>query len=159
MRSCRPAERCASRWPWRRRAPARDRNDVEINDPGRRRSALGPALRGAPRPDRRGSPSHLVHFIEEETGFFVPARFMCWMIWRAWRRCRCGDGANLGLVAHAAEREAHELAARGLGDGHAQRGFAHAWRTGEAEDGALGFLTRRRTARNSRMRSLIFSRP
>ena len=48
--------------------------------------------------------------------------------------------ANLGFVAHAAQREAHKLAAGGLGDGHAQRGFAHARRPDEAEDGAFGVL-------------------
>ena len=34
--------------------------------------------------------------------------------------------ANLGFVAHAAQREADKFAAGGLGDGHAERGFAHA---------------------------------
>ena len=48
--------------------------------------------------------------------------------------------ANLGFVAHAAEREAHELAAGGLGDRHAERSFADARRSGEAENGALGIL-------------------
>ena len=32
--------------------------------------------------------------------------------------------ADLRLVAHAAERHAHELAARGIGDRHAERGLA-----------------------------------
>ena len=48
--------------------------------------------------------------------------------------------ADLGLVAHAAERHADELAAGGLGDGHAERGLADARRPDEAEDGALGIL-------------------
>ena len=42
--------------------------------------------------------------------------------------------ANLGLVAHAAERDARELPAHGPGDGAAQRGLADAGRPGEAED-------------------------
>ncbi len=45
--------------------------------------------------------------------------------------------ANLGLVAHAAERHAHELAAGGLGDRLAERRLAHAGRTDEAQDGRL----------------------
>ena len=42
--------------------------------------------------------------------------------------------ADLGLVAHAAERDAHELAAGRLGDRFAERGFADARRADEAED-------------------------
>ena len=42
--------------------------------------------------------------------------------------------ANLGLVAHAAQRHAHELAARRLGDRLAERGLADAGRPDEAED-------------------------
>ena len=48
--------------------------------------------------------------------------------------------ADFCLVADAAEREANELAAGGLGDGHAERGLADAGRSGEAEDGAFGVL-------------------
>ena len=48
--------------------------------------------------------------------------------------------ADFGFIAHAAERHADELAAGGLGDGHAERGFADARRSDEAEDGALGIL-------------------
>ena len=48
--------------------------------------------------------------------------------------------ANLGLVAHAAQRKPHELAPRGLGDRHAQRSFAHARRPDEAQDRSLGIL-------------------
>ena len=46
--------------------------------------------------------------------------------------------ADLGLVMHAAQGQALEMTAQGPGDGAAQRGLAHAWRAGEAEDGALG---------------------
>ncbi len=45
--------------------------------------------------------------------------------------------AYLGLVAHAAQADAHEVAPHGPGDGAAQRGLAHAGRSGEAEDGPL----------------------
>src|ERR1019366_4502927 len=42
--------------------------------------------------------------------------------------------ADLGLVTHAAERHAHEFAARGAGDRLAERGLAHAGRTDQAQD-------------------------
>ena len=42
--------------------------------------------------------------------------------------------ADFRFVAHAAERHAHELAARGLGDRLAERGLADAGRADEAED-------------------------
>ena len=45
--------------------------------------------------------------------------------------------ADLGLVADAAEREADEIAARGLGERLAERGLADAGRPDEAEDRAL----------------------
>ena len=44
---------------------------------------------------------------------------------------------DLGLVAHAAQRQADELAARGPGDRLAQRGLAHSRRPHEAQDGPL----------------------
>ena len=45
--------------------------------------------------------------------------------------------ANLSFVAHAAQRQPHELAPRGLGDRHAQRSFAHARRSDETQDRSL----------------------
>src|SRR6266852_839541 len=48
--------------------------------------------------------------------------------------------ANFSLIAHAAERDADELASGGVADGHGQRGFADARRSDEAEDGAFGIL-------------------
>ena len=42
--------------------------------------------------------------------------------------------ADLGLVAHAAERHAHELAAGRLGDRLAERGLADAGRADQAQD-------------------------
>lgn len=47
---------------------------------------------------------------------------------------------DLGLVAHAAQRHAHELAVGGLGDGLAQRSLAHARRPDQAQDRALHLL-------------------
>ena len=59
-----------------------------------------------------------------------------------------GQGADVGaamaadfrLIAHAAERHAHELAAGRFGDRHAQRSLAHARRSDEAQNRALGIL-------------------
>src|SRR2546427_4954506 len=45
------------------------------------------------------------------------------------------SAADFRLVTHAAQRHAHVLAARGLGDGLAQRGLAHARRSDQAQDG------------------------
>ena len=47
--------------------------------------------------------------------------------------------ANLGLVVHAAQRDADELASQRARDRLAQRGLAHARRSDEAEDRALSF--------------------
>ena len=47
---------------------------------------------------------------------------------------------DLGLVAHAAERHANELAAGGAGHALAERGFAHARRPDQAEDGRLDLV-------------------
>ncbi|VTQ30320.1 Uncharacterised protein [Pseudomonas aeruginosa] len=48
--------------------------------------------------------------------------------------------ADLGLVTHAAERHAHELAIGGAGDGFGQGGLAHAGRSHQAKDRALELL-------------------
>src|SRR5581483_6174880 len=45
--------------------------------------------------------------------------------------------ADLGLVVHAAERHAHELAVHGARDRLAERGFSHAGRADEAQDRRL----------------------
>src|SRR5581483_12341181 len=47
---------------------------------------------------------------------------------------------DLRLVAHAAEREPHELPAHGARDGAAERRLADTRRPDEAEDRALGLL-------------------
>ena len=48
--------------------------------------------------------------------------------------------ADLGLVAHAAQRHPHELAVGGLGDRLAQGGLAHARRPDQAQDRPLHLL-------------------
>ena len=48
--------------------------------------------------------------------------------------------ANFRLVAHAAERDARELAAQRIGHAFAERGFADAGRADEAEDRAFDLL-------------------
>src|SRR5690242_9129524 len=48
--------------------------------------------------------------------------------------------ADLGLVAHAAQRLPHELAPRGLGDRLAERGLTDAGRADEAQDRPLQFV-------------------
>ena len=48
--------------------------------------------------------------------------------------------ADLRLVAHAAQRHAHELAVGRLGDALPQRGLAHARRTDQAQDGTAQLL-------------------
>ena len=45
--------------------------------------------------------------------------------------------ADFGLVVHAAQRHAHELAAQRPRDGFAQRGLAHARRSDETQDRPL----------------------
>src|SRR5690606_9021288 len=49
---------------------------------------------------------------------------------------RAAMTANFGLVTHAAEREAHELAPRGAGDAARDAGLADTRRPDEAQDGA-----------------------
>ena len=77
--------------------------------------------------------------------------------------------ANLGLVAHAAERHAGHLAAQRPCDRLREAGLADARRSDEAEDRLAARSPARRssaalpacsfrTARYSRIRSLIFSR-
>jgi hypothetical protein len=48
--------------------------------------------------------------------------------------------ADLGLVAHAAQRHAHELAPGGPRHALAQRGLAHARRAHQAQDGRLDLV-------------------
>src|SRR5688572_32279920 len=48
--------------------------------------------------------------------------------------------ADLGFVAHAAQREPYEFPAGGAGNRHAQRSLADAGRANETQDRSLGFL-------------------
>ncbi len=84
---------------------------------------------------------HLVHFIQHEHRV-LGARLLHHLDDLAGQRADVGAAmaANFGFVAHAAQRHANELAARGLGDAHAQRGLAHARRPDEAQDRALRVL-------------------
>ena len=54
--------------------------------------------------------------------------------------------ADLGLVAHAAERHAHELAPECAGDRAAERRLADAWRPDETQNGAFHALDQRQHA-------------
>src|SRR5438128_1239070 len=42
-----------------------------------------------------------------------------------------------GFIANATQRQANELTAGGLGDGHSERGFADAWRPNKAQNRTL----------------------
>ena len=66
--------------------------------------------------------------------------------------------ADLGLVVHATQADPHELAAQGLGDALAQRRLARARRAAKQRIGPFMSFFSFRTARYSRIRSLIFSR-
>lgn len=67
--------------------------------------------------------------------------------------------ADLGLVTHAAERHAHELAIGGASDGFGQEVLPTPGGPTRQRTGPLSFFTRFCTARYSRMRSLTSSRP
>src|SRR3546814_3074619 len=67
--------------------------------------------------------------------------------------------ADLGLVAHAAQRHAHELAVGRLGDRLAQRSLATPGGPTRHRIAPFICFTRVCTARYSRMRSLTFSSP
>ena len=84
---------------------------------------------------------HLFHFVQHEDRI-ARAGLLHHLDDLAGQRADIGAAmaADLGLVPHAAERHAHELAAGGLGDGHAQRSLAHAGRSHKAQDRTLGIL-------------------
>ena len=62
---------------------------------------------------------------------------------------RAPVAADLGLVAHAAERHADELASGRAGDRLADRGLAGAGRADQREDGAGALVLRRCRARRA----------
>jgi len=88
---------------------------------------------------RRGIASevggHLVHFIQDEDGVDGPG-FLHHLNDLAGEGAdvRAPMSADFGFIPHAAERYAHELAARGASDGHCQRRFADSGRPDEAQD-------------------------
>ena len=94
------------------------------------------------------------------TGFLVPTFFSAWMM-RPGQRADVGAAvaADLGLVAHAAERDALVAPAHGARDRAAERRLADAGRADEAEDRALLVVAQLADGEYSTMRFLTFSRP
>ena len=87
---------------------------------------------------------HLVDFVEQEDGI-ARAGLLEALDDLARQRADVGAAvaADLGLVAHAAQRDAHEVAAGGARDRLAERGLADARRADEAQDRALHALDQR----------------
>ncbi len=84
---------------------------------------------------------HLVHLVEQEDRVGAAAALhVLDDLARHRPDVRPPVAADLGLVAHAAQRDAHEGAPRGPGDAAAQRGLAHPGGAHEAEDRALVLL-------------------
>ncbi len=88
--------------------------------------------------------AELVHLVEHEDGI-VRAGALDALDDASGQRADVGAtvAADLGLVPHAAERDADELAPHRAGDRAPQRGLAHAGRPREAEDRALQVLLQR----------------
>ncbi|KAF5046210.1 hypothetical protein DSECCO2_473240 [anaerobic digester metagenome] len=82
--------------------------------------------------------AHLVHFVQAEDGI-VEFDALERLDDLAGQRADIGApmAADLGLVAHAAQGQAHELAAHGLGDGLGERRLADAGGADQTKDGAL----------------------
>lgn len=91
------------------------------------RGRIAPVVRG-----------HLVHFVQAEQGI-VELDPLQRLDNLARQRAHIGAAVSpdLGLVAHAAQGEAHEIPPRGLGHGLGQGGFAHAGRSHETKYGAF----------------------
>ena len=106
---------------------------------GRSSSARGRAPRAAPRPDRRGSRRRRACRSRPASSRSCASR-PCVRFWMmlpgSEPDVRAPVAADLGLVVHAAQAHAHELASRRLGDALAERGLAHAGRADEAQDRA-----------------------
>ncbi len=87
---------------------------------------------------------HLVHFVEQEDGI-ARAGLLQALDDLARQRADVGAAvpADLGLVPHAAEGDAHEVAPGGAGDRLAERRLADARRPDQAEDRALHLLDQR----------------
>ena len=84
---------------------------------------------------------HLVDLVQHDDGI-AGARFFHHLNHLAGQCADVGTAmaADFGFVTHAAQRHADKLAAGGLGNRHAQRGFAHAGRSDEAQDRTFGLL-------------------
>ena len=75
------------------------------------------------------------------SGLRTPTLVIFWIRRPGMEPIRCTTvTADLGLVTHAAERHAHELAIGGAGDGFGQGGLAHAGRSHQATDRASELL-------------------
>ncbi|MNQ57142.1 hypothetical protein D3C85_712880 [compost metagenome] len=82
--------------------------------------------------------AQLVDFIKQEQGIaHADLRHVLDDLARHGTDVRTAMAADLGFVAHAAQRHADELAVRRLGDGLPQRGLAHARRADQAQDRSL----------------------
>ena len=82
--------------------------------------------------------THLVHFIQQEQRVFH--RDLAHVLQNLARHgtdIRTTMAADFGLVAHAAQRHAHEFAVGGTRDRLAQRSLAHPRRTDQTQDGCL----------------------
>ena len=127
------------RSPWRRTSRSRGRTGSRGSDRRTCCSARDRAPRAAP---PTGSPRKSCPILSTssimKTGLIVPAFFMPWMIWPG-QRADVGApvAADRGLVVHAAERDAVELAPERARDAAAERRLADAGRADEAEDRAL----------------------
>ena len=93
-----------------------------------RGSAPGRAPPAAPRPGRPGSPCAILSISSSRNSGLRDAGLGHVLDDLARQRADIGAAvaADLGLVAHAAERHAHELAVGGARDGLAERGLADA---------------------------------
>src|SRR2546426_4665464 len=82
--------------------------------------------------------AELVDLVEQEYGILA-ARTPQALDHATRQRANVGPAvaADLGLVAHPAERDAHEAPAQGAGDRHAERGLPHPRRSDEAQDRTL----------------------
>ena len=117
---------------------------------------------GAPPTDRRGNPSTSCRLRRAgRPGCIDPAFFIIWIIWPGKApSVGAAMAANLRLVR--GRRRATGTRTCGSSRGRSTWPARSCRRLGgptKVRIVAFGFLTRARTARNSRMRSLIFSRP
>ena len=84
---------------------------------------------------------HFVHFIEHDH-WILGAGLLHHLDDLAGQRAdvSAAMAPDLGFVAHSAQRHADKFPSRGLGDGHAQRGFANSRGANETQDRAFGIF-------------------